>query len=141
MWLPALDADHEIRRGARVARLTGLMGLRVWLGGDACNRPQGGSPPGVQPRSEDLEGIRIAAFATNTSRVQHNDLMRRRRRRARCKDRIRIAKHTGLTSGQLKSFPSNQIWCAMVALSSDIAAWMRMLALHGHLARRGSPGR
>ena len=83
--------------------------------------------------------MRITAFATNTTRGQLPDLELRHRRRSRCEDRIRIAKDTGLNNLPLASFAANRIWCAVVALASEITAWMGMLALHDHDARRWEP--
>jgi len=51
--------------------------------------------PGAQLRFGDVEGMRIAAFATNTKAggpgTQLPDVELRHRRRARCEDRIRVA--------------------------------------------------
>jgi hypothetical protein len=38
-----------------------------------------------------------------------------------------------------KSFAANQIWVALVALALDLTAWMQMLALTHHPARRWEP--
>ena len=65
----------------------------------------------------------------------------RHRRRARCEDRIRIAKDTGLRAFPLFDFAQNEIWCAIVALAVELTAWMQMLALHTHPARRWEPKR
>ena len=54
--------------------------------------------PGAQLRITDADGHRVTAFATNTARGQLADLELRHRRRARCEDRIRTAKDTGLTN-------------------------------------------
>ena len=97
--------------------------------------------PGAQLRFDDVDGMRITAFATNTSRGQLPALELRHRRRARCEDRIRIAKDTGLRNLPLHGFAANQIWCAIVALASDLLAWMGMLALTSHQARRWEPKR
>lgn len=48
---------------------------------------------------------------------------------------------TGLTNLPLHGFAQNQIWCAIVALASDLLAWMGMLALTDHDARRWEPKR
>jgi hypothetical protein len=95
--------------------------------------------PGAQLRFEDVDGMRITAFATNTTRGQLPDLELRHRRRARVEDRIRIAKDTGLANLPLASFDANRIWCAVVALAADPTAWMGMLALAGTDARRWEP--
>ena len=51
---------------------------------------------GAQLRFQDVDGYRLTAFATNTTRGQLADLEVRHRRRARCEDRIRLAKDMGL---------------------------------------------
>ncbi|GMA21471.1 hypothetical protein GCM10025862_34920 [Arsenicicoccus piscis] len=61
------------------------------------------------------------------------------RRRARCEDRIRIAKDTGLTNLPLQSFAQNRLWLLLVQVANDLLAWMSMLALAGHPARRWEP--
>ena len=95
--------------------------------------------PGAQLRFEDVDGMRITAFATNTRTGQLPDLELRHRRRARCEDRIRVAKDTGLTNLPLASFAANQIWCAVIALATEITAWMQMLAFADTEARRWEP--
>ena len=97
--------------------------------------------PGAQLRFDDVDGIRITAFATNTTRGQLPDLELRHRRRARCEDRIRIAKDTGLANLPLHGFDANRIWCAIVALAADLTAWTQMLAFTATDARRWEPKR
>lgn len=63
----------------------------------------------------------------------------RHRRRARCEDRIRAAKDTGLRNLPFHSYNANRIWTAIVALAMDLTAWMQTLALGGHTARRWAP--
>ncbi len=41
----------------------------------------------------------------------------------------------------LHDFDQNRIWCAIVALAVEITAWMQMLALTEHAARRWEPKR
>ncbi len=36
---------------------------------------------------------------------------------------------------------ANRIWCELVALACELTAWMQMLALHHHPARRWEPKR
>jgi len=62
-------------------------------------------------------------------------------RHRRCEDRIRIAKDTGLRNLPLHGYAQNQVWCAIVALATDLLAWMGMLALTSHDARRWEPKR
>src|SRR5207248_5948010 len=96
--------------------------------------------PGAQLRFTDRDGLRLTAFATNTTRGQLADLELRHRRRARCEDRIRAAKDTGLRNLPLHGFDANRIWCELVAMACELTAWMQMLALDGQ-ARRWEPKR
>ena len=96
--------------------------------------------PGAQLRFTDIDGHRFTAFATDAKRGQLADLELRHRQRARCEDRIRCAKDTGLRNLPLKGFAQNQVWCEIVALACELLAWTQMLALAG-AARRWEPKR
>ncbi|MGH3862261.1 IS1380 family transposase, partial [Actinokineospora sp.] len=145
VWSPAYDADGQIRDGAWVAELTDLLDLSTWPVGMRVIARKERPHPGAQLRITDIDGNRITAFATNTGPggpgTQLPDLELRHRRRARCEDRIRAAKDTGLRNLPLHDFTQNQIWCAIVALASDLTAWMQTLALTQHPARRWEPKR
>ena len=95
-WTPAYDAVGQVRRrglGRRPHRLPDLAswpaGMRVIVRNE---RPH----PGAQLRFTDIDGHRFTAFATDAREGQLADLELRHRRRARCEDRIRCAKDTGL---------------------------------------------
>jgi hypothetical protein len=141
VWTPAYDANDQIRDGAWVAELTGLLDLTGWPPGMRVIARKERPHPGAQLRITDADGLRVTAFATNSTRGQLPDLELRHRRRARAEDRIRCAKDTGLTNLPLHDFTQNQIWCAIVALACELTAWMQILALHGHPARRWEPKR
>ncbi len=141
VWTPAYDAHDQVRDGAWVAELTGLLDLSGWPPGMRVIVRKERPHPGAQLRLTDHDGQRVTAFATNTARGQLADLELRHRRRARCEDRIRAAKDTGLTNLPLHDFAQNQIWCAIVALAVEITAWMQLLALTEHDARRWEPKR
>jgi hypothetical protein len=140
-WTPAYDADRRPRDGAWVTELTGLLDLSGWPDGMRvivrAERPH----PGAQLRFTDLDGNRLTAFITNTTRGQLPDLELRHRRRARCEDRIRNMKDTGLRNLPLHDFSQNQIWIAVVMLATELTAWMQMLALTGEDARVWEPKR
>jgi hypothetical protein len=145
LWEPAYDADSRLRPGAWVAEVTGLFELDSWPAGMRVIVRKERPHPGAQLRITDVDGYRITAFVTNTTRGQLADLELRHRRRARCEDRIRCAKDTGLANLPLRDFTQNQIWCAIVALACELTAWMQTLALTGHAgyeqARRWEPKR
>ncbi len=140
-WEPAYDADGQPRDGAFVAEVTDLFDLSGWPKGMRLIVRKERPHPGAQLRITDVNGMRITAFVTNTTRGQLADLELRHRRRARAEDRIRCAKDTGLANLPLHDFAQNQIWCAIVALAGDLLAWMQTLALTGHHARRWEPKR
>jgi hypothetical protein len=93
--------------------------------------------PGAQLRFTDIDGHR---FTAGTRKGQLADLELRHRRRARCEDRIRCAKDTGLRNLPLKGFAQNQLWCEIAALACELLAWTQLLALAG-AARRWEPKR
>jgi Transposase DDE domain group 1 len=144
-WSPALDAEGQIRDGAWVAELTGLLTLSRWPTGMRVivrvERPH----PGAQLRITDHNGNRVTAFATNTRPggpgAQIAELELRHRRRARCEDRIRAAKDTGLENLPLHGFDQNRIWCQIVQLACELIAWTQMLGFPAHPARRWEPKR
>ena len=97
-----------VREGADVVDLTEILRFHGHLTGwpeqmrviERRQRPH----PGAQLRFNNVDGYRLpatgyrlTAFATNAARGQLADLELRHRRRARCEDRIRIAKDTSLT--------------------------------------------
>jgi DDE family transposase len=139
-WTPAYDAEGQARDGAWVAELTGLLDLSSWPKGMRVIARKERPHPGAQLRFTDLDGHRFTCFATDAKTGQLPDLELRHRRRARCEDRIRAAKDTGLRNLPLHGYAQNQIWCEIVALACDLLAWMGMLALTG-TARRWEPKR
>jgi hypothetical protein len=139
-WTPAYDGDGQVRDGAWVADITGLLDLAGWPAGMRVIVRKERPHPGAQLRFTDIDGHRFTAFATDTRKGQLADLELRHRRRARCEDRIRNAKDTGLRNLPLKGFAQNQVWCEIVALACELLAWTQMLALTGK-ARRWEPKR
>jgi hypothetical protein len=139
-WTPAYDGDGQVRDGAWVAELTGMLDLASWPAGMRVIVRKERPHPGAQLRFTDTGGHRFTCFATSTRTGQLADLELRHRRRARCEDRIRNAKDTGLRNLPLHGYDQNQIWCQIVALACDLLAWTAMLALHG-AARRWEPKR
>ena len=98
----------QVRDGAWVADVTGLLDLSSWPAGMrvivCTERPH----PGAQLRFTDLDGHGFTAFATDGKKGQLADLELRHRRRSRCEDRIRNAKDTGLRN-PLSGFAQNQL--------------------------------
>jgi Transposase DDE domain group 1 len=139
-WAPAYDAEGQLRPGAWVAEITGMLDLSSWPAGVRLIVRKERPHPGAQLRFTDIDGHRFTCFATSTKTGQLAGLELRHRRRARCEDRIRAAKDTGLRNLPLQGFDQNQIWCELVAMACELLAWMQMLAFHGP-ARRWEPKR
>jgi hypothetical protein len=139
-WTPAYDAECQVRPGAWVAEITGMLDLSSWPAGMRVIVRKERPHPGAQLRFTDIDGHRFTCFATSTKGGQLADLELRHRRRARCEDRIRAAKDTGLRNLPLQGFNQNQIWCEIVAMACELLAWMQILALDGP-ARRWEPKR
>jgi len=139
-WTPAYDAAGQVRPGAWVAEITGMLDLGSWPKGMRVIVRKERPHPGAQLRFTDIDGHRFTCFATSTNGGQLADLELRHRLRARCEDRIRAAKDTGLRNLPLHGYAQNQIWCEIVALACELLAWTAMLALTG-TARRWEPRR
>lgn len=140
-WTPAYDSDGQVRDGAWVTEITGLLDLSTWPNGMRVIVRKERPHPGAQLRFTDRDGLRLTAFVTNTRRGQLPDLELRHRRRARCEDRIRTAKVTGLQNLPLHGFDQNRIWLALVQLACELTSWMQMLAFTEVPARRWEPKR
>src|SRR5512132_1556134 len=135
VWTPAITADGEIREGAEVAEVTGLVDLRRWPAGMRVIVRRERPHPGAQlSLLEEADGWRYQAFATNTRVGQLAFLEARHRAHARVEDRIKAAKDTGLGRFPSREYAINQAWLQLVALAADLTAWLRLLALTGDLA-------
>ena len=137
---PACDGDRQVRDGAWVADITGLLDLATWPAGMRIIVRKERPHPGAQLRFTDIDGHRFTALATDGKRGQLADLELPHRRRARCEDRIRCAKDSGRRNLPLKGYAQNQVWCEIVALACELPAWTQTLALAGS-ARRREPKR
>ncbi|MCQ4138237.1 IS1380 family transposase, partial [Rhodococcus rhodochrous] len=140
-WTSAYDSDGQVRDGAWVTEITDLLDLSTWPKGMRVIVRKERPHPGAQLRFTDRDGLRLTAFVTNTRRGQLPDLELRHRRRARCEDRIRAAKASGLQNLPLHGFDQNRIWLALVQLACELLAWMQMLAFTAIPARRWEPKR
>ncbi|WP_030600218.1 IS1380 family transposase [Streptomyces fulvoviolaceus] len=134
-WTPAYDAGATERPGAWVAEITDIPDLSTWPTGMRLIVRKERPHPGAQLRFTDLDGLRLTCFATNTKGGQLAGLELRHRRRARCEDRIRGARDTGLRNLPLHDTAQNQIWLEIISLALDLLAWMPMLALTGNTRR------
>jgi Transposase DDE domain group 1 len=137
-WTPAIEADGDVRDGADVAELTGLLPdltaagwpdrMRVIV---RRERPH----PGAQLRFTDIDGYRFQAFATDTRTGQLAHLEARHRGHARVEDRIRTGKDTGLGRFPSRQANINTAWLELSLLACDLLAWTQTMLLDGELAK------
>ena len=104
-WTPACDAGGQVRPGAWIAEITGMLDLSGWPAGMRVIVRKERPHPGAQLRFTDIDGHRFTCFATDAKHGQLADLELRHRRRARCEDRIRCAKDTGPRNLPLQGSP------------------------------------
>jgi hypothetical protein len=121
-WTPAYDAGGTERSGAWVTEITDMPDLSTWPKGMRLIVRMERPHPGAQLRFTDLDGLRLTCFATNTQGGQLADLELRHRRRARCEDRIRNARDTGLRNLPLHDTAQNQIWLEIAQIALDLLA-------------------
>ena len=155
-WRAAVDGDGEPRESAQVAELTAWMptpvtqnrasrpGPKDWPAGMRVIARRERPHPGAQLRLTDHNGWRITCFATNTKGPGWTlaALEVRHRQRARCEDRIRNLKDTGLRNLPFHDYAKNQIWVEVVALAAELLAWTQTLAFdYTQPARRWEPKR
>lgn len=128
-WIPARDGDGTIRDGAWVTEITDLLDLSDWPTGMRVIARKERPHPGAQLSLTDLDGHRVTCFATNDPSRDLPALETRHRARARCEDRIRDAKDTGLERLPYADAASNAIWIHIVLLAMDLLTWTQALAL------------
>lgn len=140
-WVQAHNSDGIERDGAWVTDLTANLDLTSWPEGMRVIVRKEIPHVGAQLRITDTDGMRYTAFATNQSGGRLAELEVTHRLRARCEDRIRGSKDTGLGNLPLTAFAANEIWIHLVMLAMELTAWTQMLALTGTEARRFEPKR
>lgn len=135
-WTPAVQVDGDVREGAAVAELTGVLkhhGLDLtangWPPGIRVIARRERPHPGAQLTFSDVDGYRFQTFATNTSVGQLAALEARHRAHARVEDRIRNGKDTGYGRFPSRHFPINAAWLELALTAADLLAWTQTLLL------------
>jgi hypothetical protein len=130
-WVPAVNPDGALREGAWVTEITHLLDLSTWPAGMRVIARKERPHPGAQLTLTDLDGHRVTCLATNDTSTDLPALEARHRQRARCEDRIRDAKDTGLDRLPFHDAASNAIWIQIVLLAMDLTTWAQQIALTG----------
>jgi hypothetical protein len=134
-WIPAIDADGQVRHGAEVCELTGWIDLHTWPEGTRAICRREDAHPGAQLRFSDHDGHRFQVFVTDQPDPDLARLELRHRQRARVEDRIRAAKATGLQNLLFDLLRRNAVWLELVLAAQDLVCWTQALLLDGPLAR------
>jgi hypothetical protein len=137
-WIPALDTTGDLRDGAQIAELTGLVPDANYPPGTRFLVRREHPHPGAQLSLFDtIEGMRHQVIATDTP-VGHGSIQyleARHRAHARVEDRIRCGKDTGFGRFPSRQFAINAAWLELALTGIDLLAWTQTLLLHGELAR------
>jgi hypothetical protein len=136
-WVPAVDTDGQIRDGAQVCEITGLVPAEAYPEGTRFIVRRERPHPGAQLSLFDtIEGMRHQVMATDTppgaGSIQF--LEARHQAHARVEDRIRTAKDTGFGRFPSRLFAINTAWLELSLTGIDLLAWTQMLLLDGELA-------
>ena len=123
-----LAAGGDLRDGAWVAEIADL---GDWPAGMRVVARKERAHPGAQLTLTDTDGHRVTCVATNDPSPGLPALEARHRQRARCDDRVKDAKDTGLTNLPNSGAASNANWIQVVLLAMNLSTWTQQLALTG----------
>jgi hypothetical protein len=136
-WIPAVDADGDLRDGAEICEITGLVAGHGYPDGTRFIVRRERPHPGAQLSLFDtIEGLRHQVMATDTP-PGHGSLQfleARHRAHARVEDRIRTGKDTGFGRFPSRTFAINAAWLQVALTGIDLLAWTQHLLLDGDLA-------
>jgi hypothetical protein len=139
-WIPALQADGNLRDGAEIVEITHLVTPAVLHGFPSGTRlivRRERPHPGAQLDLFDtVEGLRHQVIATDTGvgggSIQYLEV--RHRGHAHVEDRIRCGKDTGFGRFPSRVFAINAAWLELALTACDLLAWTQLLLLDGELA-------
>ncbi len=136
-WIPAIDTDGELRDGAEICEITGLVPADGYPEDTRFIVRRERPHPGAQLSLFDtIEGMRHQVMATDTppgaGSIQY--LEARHRAHARVEDRIRTGKDCGFGRFPSRVFAINAAWLELALAGIDLLAWTQHLLLDGELA-------
>jgi hypothetical protein len=133
-WRPAINRDGELRDGAWVTELTGLVDLSSWPEGTRliCRRER--PHPGAQLSFSDVDGHRFQCFITDQDGEDIAALEALHRQHAEVEDRVKTPKATGAGHLPFHSFKANAAWFELTLTAHDIMVWTQQLLLDGEHA-------
>lgn len=131
-WVSSLAQDGSARENGEVAEAGDLIDLSGWPEGSRLIVRRERPHPGAQLSFTDADGHRFQAILTDREGGAA-ELEREHRARARCEDRIRCAKQTGLELLPFSAFEMNAVWMELVLIAQLLLALTDTLLLRGDL--------
>jgi hypothetical protein len=147
-WIPAIDADGDIREGAFVTEITHRLALDT---DDEDGWPQGirvivrreRPAPGAQlSLFESHDGWRYCPFATDTPTAGGGSIQyleARHRSHARVEDRIRCGKVTGFGRFPSRRKAINAAWLEIALTGIDLISWCQTMLIDDPRLARCEP--
>jgi hypothetical protein len=136
VWACALTPEGEVRHGAHVTEITGLLTLADgWPHGMRILARTEPLHPKHRKQASDAEkrrGQRFQAVATDLPGHHYPRLDALHRNHAGVETVIKDAKSLGLRRLPSYYLAFNQAWCVAVAIAGDLLAWLRLLAVDHH---------
>jgi hypothetical protein len=133
-WQPAVRQDGELRDGAAVIEVTGLVDLSDWPAGTRLIIRREPLHPGAQQSLFPSECYRYWGHYTDTAAVDAVELDRHMRAHAHVEDNIRRLKDSAANRFPFCDFDANSAWLAAVCMADGLVRWFQQLCLAGPLA-------
>jgi hypothetical protein len=145
-WAAAVTPDGEVRHGAYVADISGVIDLADgWPAGMKLSARIEPLHPKHHKKASPVEkkrGQRFQAVAHTLPARHQPRLDAFHRNHATVEATVKDGKNLGLRHFPFYSFAANQAWCLAVAIAADLLAWLRLLALDHHdELRKATPAR
>jgi hypothetical protein len=132
-WQPAIRQDGDLRDGAEVAELTGLVDLSGWPTGTRLILRREPLHPGAQQSLFPSTNYRYWGHYTDAD-GDPVTLDAHMRAHAHVEDHIRRLKDSGADRFPFRDLDANRAWLAVVCIADALVRWFQLLCLTGPLA-------
>jgi len=133
-WQPAVRQDGDVRKGAAVVEVTGLVDLSDWPPGTRLIIRREPLHPGAQQSLFPSECYRYWGHYTDTAGSDAVEADRHMRAHAHVEDNIRRLKDSAANRFPFCDFDANSAWLATVCMADALVRWFQHLCLSGPLA-------
>jgi Transposase DDE domain group 1 len=132
-WQPAVRQNGDVRKGAAVVEVTGLVDLSDWPPGTRLIIRREPLHPGAQQSLFPSECYRYWGHYTDSD-GDPVELDRHMRAHAHVEDNIRRLKDSAASRFPFCDFNANSAWLAVVCMADSLVRWFQQLCLDGPLA-------